>query len=157
MVHAAAGVTQCLVAQVECVMFWVECQVEYPNLEVLVSAPCTTLTAVGFEVLDFDTQRLAGVATVAVRAVSEHAAAAKALFHEVRIDLILNQVAGRGDLGSCRTMGQIAALVARRGIKLKSLYREILKMGHNVVSKAVNAVQYKVCLAQSTGCMSLAC
>ena len=138
-------------------MLRVEFQVEYPNVEVFVGAPCPALTAIGFEVLHFDTQRLAGVATVAVRAVSEHAAAAKALFHEVRIDLILNQVAGRGDLGSCRTMWQIAALVARRGIKLKSLDREILKMGHNVVSKAVNAGQYKVCSAQSMGCMCLAC
>jgi hypothetical protein len=54
-------------------------------------------------------------------------------------------------------MGQIAARVARGGIKLQSLDREILKMGHKVVSKAVNAVQYKVCLAQSTGRMCWAC
>ena len=107
-------------------------------------APSTALAAVWLKCLYIDAQWLAGLTTIAVRSVSEHAAAAKALFNQVRIHLVMNQVAGRGDLRSGGAIGQVAAIVSRSGVKLQGLQGKFVQMGHVALSKFANKSQYRV-------------
>jgi hypothetical protein len=98
LIHAAPCVPMGLVAQVQGVMIRVELQIENPNLQMPMGAPGTALASVGFERLDVDAQRLASLAAIAIRSVSEHAAASKALIDQLGVNLVVDQVAGRGDL-----------------------------------------------------------
>jgi len=90
-----------------------------------------------------------GLAAVAVGAVGEHAAAAKALIDQFGIHLIVDQVTGRGHLRACLALRQIAAFVRRRCIKLQGLQGQVVQVRQGAVSKAVSAGQYRDCSAQS--------
>ena len=88
------------------------------------------LTAAGFEAINFDPDGHTGAATIAIGSVSEHAASAKAFGHQIRVDIVVNKMAGRGHLRPGLPVGQVAARVGRGCIKLQRLKRQILEMGH---------------------------
>ena len=58
--------------------------------------PGTALAAVRLELADVNPYRYAGVAGIAMRAVGEHATAAKASVDQFRVGAGVDQMAGRG-------------------------------------------------------------
>jgi hypothetical protein len=56
------------------------------------------LASIGLEFMDIDAQGNAGAATIAVRAVSEKSTAAKPSGHQLRVNIVVDQMAGGGDL-----------------------------------------------------------
>ena len=56
------------------------------------------LASVGLEVMDVNAQWDAGTATIAIRAIREQAAATKPSGHQLRVDVVMDQMAGGGDL-----------------------------------------------------------
>ena len=142
-VHAAARVTRVLVAQIQRVMLWVVLQVEHAHAQIAVGLPSTALAAVGFECVDLHAQRLAGLAAIAVGAVGEQAAAPKTLLHQVRIHLVVDQVAGGGHLGTGRAIGQIAASIGGGRVELQGLQRKFFELAHWGGTDDANAVQLK--------------
>ena len=103
---------------------------EYPDFKMLVVLLCTSHASVWLEFICKHPQRYAGLTTVAVRPVGEHAATPKSVGHQLRISGVVNQVTWRCHLRASLAARQIAARVGRGGIKLESLRREIFKMGH---------------------------
>ena len=63
------------------------------------------LTSVGLELFAQYAQRYACLASITIRAVGEHAAAAKAFGNQFRIGVVVYQVAGGGDLRSGLAIG----------------------------------------------------
>ena len=89
-----------------------------------------SLTAIRLELPSEDAQRHAGLATIAIGAVGEHAAAPESIENEAGVGVVVDQVARRGDLGARLPPGQIAAGVGGRCIVLQRLEREILEVRH---------------------------
>ena len=87
-----------LVAQVKLVVLGHKAQPEHPRLQTLVLLPGPALAAVGFKSVDRHPQGHAGLAALAVGPVGEHAAAPEAVGYQARIDVGVDQVAGRGHL-----------------------------------------------------------
>jgi hypothetical protein len=83
------------------------------------------------------------LAAIAIRAVGEQAAAPKALLHQIGINLVVDQVAGGGHLGTGGAIGQITASIRRRGVKLQGLQREFFQLGHRWAVKEAKADQFK--------------
>jgi hypothetical protein len=102
-------------------MLFIEMQVQNPHAQVLVSHLRPTLAAVRHKLCHRDTQGLAGLATIAIRAVSEQPTSAKALRDQVGIDFVVDQMTGRGHLRARGTFRQVAAGIRSRGVKLESL------------------------------------
>lgn len=133
MVHAAAGVTPALVAQVELVMLWQETQFEDARMQRVVSFPGAALAAVCLKTVDRHAKRHAGLASVAARAVGKHAATPKSIDHEARIRVVVDEMAGRGDLGAGLFARQVTAGVGRRCIKLQGLQGKVCEVRHGCV------------------------
>jgi hypothetical protein len=129
-VHAAARMAAVLVAQVELVVLWHEAEFEDAGVQCLVPAPCAALAAIGAEEIDRHAQRHAGLAAIAVGAVSEHAAAPEAVGHQVRISVVVDQVAGCGDLRAGLFARQVAAGIRCRCIKLQGLQGQVFEVRH---------------------------
>ena len=92
--------------------------------------PGPALASVGTELGGGHPQGDAGLAAIAVRPVGEHAAAAKAIGHQIGIQHGVNQVAGCGDLRPGLARWQIAAFIGRSGIELQGLQRQVFEVGH---------------------------
>jgi hypothetical protein len=105
LIHAATRMTRVLVAQIQGVVFGIEMQVQDPDGQVLMGTHRSALTAVWTELLDQDTQGLTGLTTIAVGAVGKQPTASKALSDQVRINLVMDQVAGGGHLRTSKTFG----------------------------------------------------
>lgn len=56
------------------------------------------LTAGGVKGIDFDPDGHTCATTIAIGPVGEHTASAKAFGHQIRVNIVVNEVAGRGDL-----------------------------------------------------------
>lgn len=98
LVHAATDMAGILIAQIQRIVFSVEMQIEHPHLQVLVGLQGSFLASVGPEIAHDDAQGLTGLASITIGPVSEQPAAAKTLFYEVRVHLVMNQMAGCGNL-----------------------------------------------------------
>ena len=129
-VHAAAGMPRRLIAQIERVVLGVVLQIEHARFERGVALPCASLRAVGAKLGGDDAHRHAGAAAVAVGAIGECAAAAKAGAHQLAVDLRVDGVAGRGDLRARQLVGQVAARVGRRRVELQYRERQVVELGH---------------------------
>jgi hypothetical protein len=82
LVHASASVPTRLVAQVQVIVVVLVGQIDYARNQMLVLSIGPALASIGLEVIDVDAQWDAGSATIAVRAISEKAAAAKPSGHQ---------------------------------------------------------------------------
>jgi hypothetical protein len=133
LVHAAASVAGGLVTQVQRVMFFRETQPGDTAAQLLMRRTGPALAAVGLEALHRDAQRHAGLALVAMGAVGEQAAAAEAAGHQGGIGFSVDQVAGRGHLGTRRLVRQVAARVGRRGVELQRGERKLFRVGHGML------------------------
>ena len=83
-----------LVALVQLIVLGKEAQTQDVDLQVLMACLRPQLAAVRQELISDDAQWLAGLAAIAIWAISEHATAPESLVHQVRINGILNKVAG---------------------------------------------------------------
>ncbi|CFP67681.1 Uncharacterised protein [Bordetella pertussis] len=108
-----------LVAGVQVVVLGGPGQFGHEGAQRLVAAPGAALRAVGLEAGRIDAHRHAGVAIVAMGPVGEQAAAAKALFHQLRVRAGVDQVPGRRHLRTRLPAWQVAAGVGGSGIKLQ--------------------------------------
>src|SRR6185503_5567886 len=93
----------------------------------LVLLPGAALRAVGVELPDRDAHRHAGAAGVAMRAVSEDAAAAEAGLDQVAVQLGVDEMARRRDLGARHAVRQVAARIRRRYVELQYCVRQVVK------------------------------
>jgi hypothetical protein len=98
LVHAPTSVSARLVPQVEVVMVVLVGQIGNAWNQILVLLVGPALASIGFEVMDINSQWDAGAATIAIRTVSEKTAAAKPTGHQFRVNIVVDQMAGRGDL-----------------------------------------------------------
>src|SRR5260221_2158665 len=119
-----------LVAAVEGVMLMRELELHYARGEFMVLAVSATLTAVGREFIDDHAHRHAGAAVVAIRAIGEGAAAAKAGGDQMAVGGGIDQVAGRGHLGAGQAARQIAAGIGCSCIELQIGERKIVELAH---------------------------
>ena len=87
-----------LVPQVEVVVVVLVGQIGNAWNQMLVLLIGPALASIGLEVIDVDAQWDAGAATIAIRAVSEKTAAAKTAGHQFRVNIVVDQMAGGGDL-----------------------------------------------------------
>ena len=133
MVHAAAGMPPVLVAQIQLVVLGYKTQAQHPCLQVAVPHGRSSLATVCLELVDQHAQRCAGLAAIAVRPVGKHAAAPKPLGDQLRIDVALNEMAGRGDLRPGLPVRQVAAGVRSCRIELQSVQRKVIELRHAVV------------------------
>ena len=131
-VHATAGVAVVLVAQVQVVMRLAKAQRHHSDHQVAVALPGASLAAVGFKSLGLHTQRDAGLATIAMGAVGKHAAAPKTVGHQFGIGVAMDEVTGRGHLRAGLPVGQVAASVRGRRIKLDSVQRQFFELRHGL-------------------------
>src|SRR3989304_4207625 len=83
------------------------------------AGPCPALAARGAELIDGDAHRHAGAAVVAIGTVGENAAAPEAHAHQVAIELVADQVAGRGDLRACHSAWKVAARIGGSDVELQ--------------------------------------
>ncbi|EKD97920.1 MAG: hypothetical protein ACD_23C00676G0002 [uncultured bacterium] len=97
-VHATARMAGILISPVQLVMLGNKAQPQHPGLQVSMARSSSALASIGLEIVDLDAQGHTSLATVAVGAVCEHAATPEPLGYQVRVDIGLNQMAGRGDL-----------------------------------------------------------
>ncbi len=156
-VHAAAGMAGALVVEIQLVVLRLVAQPQHAGLEAAVLLPGTALAAVGPEFARQHAQRGTGLATVAVGAVGEHAAAAESARHQVGIHIALDQVAGRGDLGPGLPVRQVAARVGRRRVELQGLQRKVVELRHCGPGEGgSNASQYKESNRQVIGARAVA-
>ena len=79
-------------------MFCVEAQLEHPGLKAAMPLFRPALAPVWLKIVDQNTQRSAGLATIAIGPVSEHATAAKALRYQIGIRGVVDQMARAGNL-----------------------------------------------------------
>ena len=119
-----------LVSQIQLVMLIVKTQPLHPHTQMPMRSSRPALTFVGLECANWNPQRHTGIAAIAIRAVGEHTAAPESIGNQVRISVVVNQVAGRGHLTSGQPARQIAAGVRRGHIKLQNLKRQICKVRH---------------------------
>jgi hypothetical protein len=73
-----------------------------------------------------DPHRDTGPTAIAIRAIGETPAAAKAPPDKLAINLGIDQMAWRGDLGPGNAFGQVTARIGGRRIKLERREREIV-------------------------------
>ena len=100
------------------------------------------LAAVRQELICNDAQWLAGLAAIAIWAVGEHAAAPESLVHQVRINGILNKVAGGRYLRACHPVWQVAAGVGRRSVVLQRVQGQVIELRHALFQRDSNCDQY---------------
>lgn len=129
-VHAAAGMAVVLVTQIQVVVGLAEAQRHDSNHQVAVTLPGASLAAVGFKSLGLHAQRDAGLATIAMGAIGEHAAAPKTVGHQFGIGVAVDQMTGGGYLRAGLAVGQVAASVRSRRIKLDSVQRQFFELRH---------------------------
>jgi hypothetical protein len=98
LVHAPAGVPTRLVTQVQVIVVVLVGQIGYARNQILVLLVGPALASIGLEVTDVNAQWDAGAATIAIWAISEQAAAAKPSGHQLRVNVVMDQMAGGGDL-----------------------------------------------------------
>ena len=98
---------------------------------VLDLAVIAALAAVCFEVVNGHAKRYARLASIAIWAVGKHAAAPEPAGHEVRIGVVVDEMAGRSDLRAGLLARQVTAGVGRRCIKLQGLQRQVFEVRHS--------------------------
>jgi hypothetical protein len=131
LVHAAAGVPRRLVVLVELVVFLAEAQAAFARGELGVLRQCPALAAVGHEGLDVEPHWLAFAAGIAIGAIGEYPAAAKAGAHQFAVGGAVDQVGRGGDLGARDAPRQVGAAVRRRRIELQQgKRRQVAQVGH---------------------------
>ena len=106
-------------------MLWLKRQLEDVRLKRAMLPPGPALAAIRPEAIDWHPKRHACLTTVAIRAVSEHAAAPKTLCDEFRISVVVNQMARRGNLRARLLARQIAARVGGSCVKLQRVQRQV--------------------------------
>jgi len=119
-------VTSDLIALIKIVMLLHKTQAKHSHLEVLVLCPSSFLASVGVVELTFDAKGKARLAIVAMGPVSEQARSSKALLHQVRVNIAVDQMTWGGHLGPGVSIGQVAARVRRSGVKLQTVKGEVL-------------------------------
>jgi len=105
--------------------------------------PCTALTASGFVRERLDTQGRASSAAIAIRPIGEEAASPEPIFDQVGVNIVVDQMTRRCNLGARRLIRQVAARVGGCGIKLHSLKRQIIGIGQGMpfgVSRACQSL-----------------
>ena len=122
--------TAVLVTQVERVVLWHKAQFEHARLKMLMLSPGPAQAAVSLKLFSQHAQRNTGLASVAVGAVSEHAAAPETLSHQFGVSLVVNQMAGRRNLRAGLPRGQVAARVGSSGVELQALQWQVFEMRH---------------------------
>ena len=130
MVHAAARVAPILIAQVKLVVLGHKTQTQDVRLQSPVARCSPFLASIRLKFVDENAQRRTRLTTIAIRPIGKHAAAAKTLRDEVRIQIVLNQVAGRGDLRSRLSVRQITAGIRCCRIKLQGLQWKVIELRH---------------------------
>jgi hypothetical protein len=98
LVHATTSVSTGLVPQVQVIVVVLVGQIDYARNQMLVLSIGPALASIGLEFMDIDAQGNAGAATIAVRAVSEKSTAAKPSGQQLRVNIVVDQMAGGGDL-----------------------------------------------------------
>jgi hypothetical protein len=116
-----------LVAQVKRVVLEPELERLRVRSERAVLLPGAALRAVGAELPDRDAHRHAGATGIAVRPVGKDAAAAKARFDQIAVELGVDQMARRRHLRARHAIGQVAARIRRRHVKLQDGMRQVVK------------------------------
>lgn len=87
-----------LIAEIELVVGVRIAESKDASLKVTVPGPRSSLAAAGLKVSHLDAKRDTGLTSIAMRAISEHAASTKPVCHEFRVGVVVNQVAGGGHL-----------------------------------------------------------
>ena len=131
-----------LVALVQLIVLGKEAQTQDVDLQVLMACLCPLLTAIRQKLISDDAQWLAGLAAIAIWAVGEHAAAPEALVHQVRINGILNKVAGGRYVCACLRVWQVAAGVGRRSVVLQRVQWQVIELRHALFQRDSNCDQY---------------
>src|SRR3954468_8514606 len=126
-VHAAAGMALGLVAQIERVVLEPELERLHMRGERRMRLPRAALRAVGLELAHRNAHRHARAAGVAMRAVREDAAAAKAGLDEIAVQLGVDEMARRRHLRTRHPVRQVAARVGGRYVKLQYGMRQVVK------------------------------
>ena len=89
------------------------------RIQMAVPVPGAALAAIRLEPTGMDPHRRAGLAAIAIRAVSEDAAAAKTVLDQFRVDVGIDQVRRCGHLRARLPLFKIAAWIGRSGIELQ--------------------------------------
>ena len=107
-----------------------EAKFEYPGVQVRMASPGASLCSVGFEFIGRHPQRYAGLASLAVGAVGEKAAASEAVTDQFRVGGGIDQVTGCRNLRPGLFALQVAARIGCSCIKLQHLKGKILEVRH---------------------------
>jgi hypothetical protein len=129
-VHPAALMASHLVFQIQFVVFFDKGQAHHSNLQMLVCLPCSLLASAGTKGLCWNSERNASFALIAMRSVGEHARAAKTLGYQIGVDIVVDQVSWGSHLRARQVIAQVTALIRSSGVKLQTLKRKIVGVGH---------------------------
>jgi len=88
------------------------------------------LTSIGFKFIAQNSHGHTRLAAIAIGTVGKKPTSAKATFYQIGVNIILNQMTGRGHLRSCLAHFQVTAGVSRSGIKLQCAKGQIFEMRH---------------------------
>lgn len=124
LIHAAAGMAGVLVAPVKGVVGFIVDEWAFRSYQRAVLFKTALLAAVGGKVLDGDAYRHAGAAAGAVRPVGKRAAAPESVTHEPAVEGAVDQTGRNGDKRTCLSVGQVAAGVGIRPVKLEQRERQ---------------------------------
>src|SRR3989344_643902 len=119
-VHIAISVPLLNVAHVQRVILFGKYRAHQANLNVLITLKNAPLLAIRAELRGRDARWDAGGATLAVRAIEVVAAATKAHFRKLSINIRIHGLAWVEEQGCRLLIGQIAAGVRLSGIKLQA-------------------------------------
>src|SRR5512134_3246592 len=133
LVHAAARVARCLIAQVERVVLDAEPQAERGRREAVVLPPRAPLVARRLELAHRNPYRHAGTAGIAVRPIGEDAAAAKAEPYQLGVEIVADEVRGRRHLRAGHLARQVATWVRGSHVELQYRMRQIVELRHLVL------------------------
>ena len=107
------------------------------------TTPRASLTPVRFKFIGKNPQRRAGIATVAIRSVGEHATASEPFTDQFGVGGVIDQVARCCHLRPGLFSRQVAAWIGRCRIELQGLQWKILELSHEGVDlEGNNSRQY---------------
>lgn len=130
LIHSTTGMARGLIAKIQIVVLRNIGQIGYPCTQVAVAGTGSALASGRPEIFYLHPDRGAGLTSVTVRPIGKDPAAPKAIFHQFRIDVRIDQMRWRSDLRPCLPIVQIAAGIRGRCIELERGKWKLFGMRH---------------------------
>ena len=131
LVHAASRMAFGLIVAIQQIVLLMESEVTIAGGQRGILGERAALAAVGGELVNVQAHRLAFVTCIALRAIGENPAAAKAGAHQFAVDAAVYHADRRRDLRACDAARKVRAAIGCRGVELQQREKwQVAWVGH---------------------------